>query len=445
MKNSPERNNRVRRVTVQLLTNAERSGLFIDHELETLLAREALPRRDRALVTMLVNGVTRMRMRLDFEISHYYQREYERAPVLLKNIFRTAFYQSEFLDRIPDYAIISESVDLAKRYFGKERSGLVNAILRERQRQPVIWPPPEVVLRDLDLLAAYSSHPRWLLEKWLKRMPVTEVMELGEANNRVPAVTLRVVRPDINSEEFEKHLRTWNIPVEKLADVPHFYRLGGRIDLHSLAAMRQGLCVVQDASAGLAGMLMAAQAGERIYDLCAAPGGKALQMAEHGAEVIAVEINALRARLIEEASARISTPVKVIEADATIFEAEPADGVLVDAPCSGLGVLSRRADLRWQRRAEDFTQLQSLQLRLLDNAARLVKPGGRVIYSTCTIEPEENEIVVHEFLQKHPEFQVVSAKAFVDGSFCDESGFIRTLPHIHNLDGNFAARLMRLK
>lgn len=435
----------MRRVTVQLLTNAERGGFFIDQELETLLVREALPRRDRALVTMLVNGVTRMKMRLDFEISQYYQREYQKAPVLLKNILRTAFYQSEFLDRIPDYAIISESVDLAKRYFGEERSRLVNAILRERQRQPVIWPPLEVVLRDLDLLAAYLSHPRWLLEKWLKRMPVTEVMEFGEANNRAPAVTLRVVRPDINREEFEKHLRTWNIPVEQLAAAPHFYRLGGRLDLHSLAAMRQGLCVVQDASAGLAGNLVTAQAGERIYDLCAAPGGKALQMAESSAEVTAVEINALRARLIEEASARISIPVKVIEADATIFEAEPADGVLVDAPCSGLGVLSRRADLRWQRRPEDFAQLQSLQLRLLDNAARLVKPGGRIIYSTCTIEPEENEIVVHEFLQKHPEFQVVSAKAFVHGSFCDESGFIRTLPHLHNLDGSFAARLMRLK
>jgi 16S rRNA (cytosine967-C5)-methyltransferase len=439
----PEKSSRVRQVAVQLLTTAERGGHFMDHEMEKMLMREALSRRDRALVTTIVNGVTRMRSRLDYEIAAFFQKDYERAPVLLKNILRMAFYQSEFLDRVPEYAIISESVLLAKKYFGEARGSLVNAILRERQRRPVSWPPLEVMAADLNLLAAFLSHPRWLMERWLSRMPLDEVVALCDANNRVPAVTLRVVRPERNAAEFEQHTRTWRIAVEKLPEAPYFFRLLGWMNLNSLAAIRQGLCVVQDVSAGLAGRLMAARDGEQIYDLCAAPGGKAVLMAESGATVTAVEINLPRVQLIEEASARVGVPVLVKQTDATSFQAEPADGVLVDAPCSGFGVLAKRADLRWQRRPEDIAQLQTLQRRLLENAARLVKPGGRLVYSTCTIEPEENEMMVREFLRQHDEFTVVSAADFVAPSFCDREGFIRTLPHVHGIDGSFAARLQR--
>jgi 16S rRNA (cytosine967-C5)-methyltransferase len=440
---SPERRSRVRQVTVQLLTKAEREGFFVDHELEAILQREAMPRRDRALATMLVNGITRMRARLDYEIATYYQREYDRAPELLKNILRLAFYQFEFLDRIPDYAIISESVHLAKNYFGEARGGLVNAILRERQRRPTAWPPIEAMSRDVDLLAAYFSHPRWMLEKWLRRMSFGELKELCDANNRIPGITMRVVRPERNAKEFEQHTRTWRIGVEALPGAPHFYRPLGSIDTTSLAAIRQGLCVVQDVSAGLPARLMAPKAGETIYDLCAAPGGKALQMAESDAKVTAVEINPNRARLIEEAATRIGAAVEVKVADATTFSAEPADGVLVDAPCSGLGVLAKRADLRWRRRPEDLAQLTELQLRLLKNAAGLVKPGGRLVYSTCTIEPEENEMVVRAFLERHPEFHLVPAYDFVSEIFCDIQGFIRTKPQISpfGMDGSFAARL----
>jgi len=442
----PEKRSRVREVTIQLLTKTEREGFMVDHELEAILRREPMPRRDRALVTMLVNGVTRMRARLDYEISVYYQKEYDRAPVLLKNILRMAFYQFEFLDRIPDYAIISESVHLAKNYFGEARGGLVNAILRERQRRPMVWPPAEAMTRDIDMLAAFYSHPRWMLEKWLGRMSFGEVKELCEANNRLPGITLRVVRPERNAKEFEQHTRTWRIPVEAVPGAPYFYRPGGSIDTSSLAAIRQGLCVVQDVSAGLPARLMAPKFGELIYDLCAAPGGKALQMAESDAKVVAVEINPNRARLIEDGVARTGAAVQVIVADATSFSAEPADGVLVDAPCTGLGVLSKRADLRWLRRPEDSLQLQELQLRLLENAARLVKPGGRLVYSTCTIEPEENEQVVRNFLERHPEFRLTPAYDFVAEIFCDIQGFLRTMPQItpFSMDGSFAARLERI-
>lgn len=443
-KSLPEKLSHARQVAAQVLTRSERGDYFVDLELDKLFGIEALPRRDRALVTMLVNGVTRMRLRLDFEIATYYQRDYSRAPELLKNILRLAFYQSEFLERVPEYAAISVSVNLAKKFFGTARGNLVNAILRERQRRPVRWPLPEALSHDLDLLAAYLSHPRWLLEKWLRRMSLPEVLALCEANNRVPTMTLRVVHPERNTSEFEKCMAVRGIAVESVPEAPHFYRLRCAADISSLAAIRQGLCVVQDVSAGLASTLMAAAAGEQIYDLCAAPGGKAVHMAENGAAVTAVEINPRRARLIEENSTRVNLPVRVLHADATSFQGEPADGVLVDAPCSGLGVLGKRADLRWQRRLEDIAQLQILQQRLLENAARLVKPGGRLVYSTCTIEPEENELVVEKFLREHPDFRLIPAAGFVDKSFCDVIGFIKTLPHLHGTDGSFAARLQRL-
>lgn len=442
-KASPEKRSRVREVTVQLLTRTEREGYFVDHELEAILQREPMPRKDRALATMLVNGITRMRARLDYEIGAYYQKEYDKAPTLLKNIFRIAFYQSEFLDRIPEYAIISESVHLAKKYFGEARGGFVNAILRERQRRPYIWPPPESKARDLEFLSAYFSHPRWMLERWQRRMTFGEMQALCDANNRIPAVTLRVVSPERNGAEFTQHTRTWRIPVHEVPGAPDFFRLGGSMDLNSLAAIKQGLCVVQDVSSGLPAKLMAANAGEVIYDLCAAPGGKAMQMAESGAAVTAVDINPDRARMIEESSARIKIPVQVQVADATTFSAQPADGVLLDAPCSGLGVLAKRADLRWLRKPEDIAQLRELQLRLLENAAQLVKPGGRLVYSTCTMEPEENEMVVKDFLQRHTEFRLVPAYNWVAEVFCDREGFVRTKPQSDpfSIDGSFAARL----
>ena len=442
-RNSSEKHAYSRQVAVKLLTSAERNAVFVNREMEKVLAREPLPRRDRALVTMLVNGVMRMRLRLDYEIAQYYQRDFQHAPSLLKNILRLAFYQSEFLDRVPAHAIVFESVSLARRFFGEERSRFVNAILRERQRRPVSWPPLDLLAHDLDALAAYVSHPRWLLERWLLRMPVAEVMKLAEANNQPPSLTLRVVRPEIHQKDFEQHARTWKVGVEPVPHVSGFYRLRGAVDVSSLAAIRNGLCVVQDVSAGLAGLLMAAQPGERIYDMCAAPGGKALHMAEGGATVTAVDINAERLQLVDETSARLGLPVKSVAADATTFAEEPADGVLVDAPCSGLGVLSKRADLRWLRTPEDFVELQALQLRLLDNAARLVKSGGRLVYSTCTFEPEENELVIRRFLETHPGFQIEPAEKFVDPAFCDDRGFITTLPHFHGMDGSFAARLRR--
>lgn len=444
-KNSIDKRLHARQVAAQILTRAERDFSFVDRELDKLLGSAALPRRDRALVTMLVNGVTRMRQRLDFEIAEYYQRDYQQAPELLKNILRMAFYQSEFLERVPDYAITSESVNLARKFFGEDRGRLVNAILRERQRRPCQWPAIEVLAQDIGLLAAYVSHPRWLLEKWLQRMPLSEVLALCETDNQIPAITLRVVHPEDNTSAFEQLMASGRIPIEILPHAPSFYRLRAPVHIHGLVAIRRGLCVVQDFSAGLVSKLIRPMPGEHIYDLCAAPGGKSLHMAESGATVIAVDINPLRARLIALNSARVGVPVQVVRADATSFAGKPADGVLVDAPCSGLGVLAKRADLRWQRQPEDLPELVMLQQRLLENAARLLRPGGRLVYATCTIEPEENETVVHRFLEAHPDFRLVSAADFVDKSFCDAYGFVRTLPHIHHIDGTFAARLERQK
>lgn len=442
-KDSTKKRLYARNVAAQVLTRAERGFSFVDQELDRLLGSESLPRRDRALVTMLVKSITRLRQRLDFEIATYYQSDYQQAPTLLKNILRMAFYQSEFLQRVPEYAIISESVNLTKKFFGDERGRLVNAILRERQRRPFRWPPRETLAQDVELLAAYVSHPRWLLEKWLQRMPLSEVLALCESNNRIPAITLRVVHPERNAAAFEQFMTRECVAVEKLPPAPAFYRLCAPVHIYRLAVIRLGLCLVQDFSAGLVSLLMRPAAGEHIYDLCAAPGGKALHMAEAGATVTAVDINPSRARLIEQNSVRVGVPVRVVHADATCFAGEAAEGVLLDAPCSGLGVLARRVDLRWNRRPEDLAELAALQQGLLENAARLVKPGGRLVYSTCTIEPEENEIAVQGFLSTHPDFHLISAADFVDGCFCDTEGFVRTLPHVHGIDGSFAARLER--
>jgi 16S rRNA (cytosine967-C5)-methyltransferase len=216
-------------------------------------------------------------------------------------------------------------------------------------------------------------------------------------------------------------------------------------DITSLPGFEEGWFTVQDPSAGIVGLLAAPQSEEIVIDLCAAPGGKALHLAElaESGKVVAVDLNPPRLKWVAEAAARLRSSVNLVIADSCTFAAAPADLIVVDVLCSGLGALSRRSDLRWRRRQKDITDMAELQKEILTNAADLVKPGGRLIYSTCTIEPEENDKVVEWFLEHHQEFRLEPARGYVHKSFCDERGYIRTWPHRHNMDGSFAARLVK--
>ncbi|MGH7493446.1 MAG: 16S rRNA (cytosine(967)-C(5))-methyltransferase RsmB [bacterium] len=436
-----------RRLACEILTEAEKEKFYLDQILERRLAQTSLPAADRALVTALTHGVMRARARLDVELIQHFRKNYETAPAHLRNALRTALFQMRFMDRIPAYAAIHEAVALVREKLGENLARLCNAVLRSAQRAPYVWPPVEDVLAQDDLpgLSGSLSYPEWLIVRWLAQYGASETLALAQACNEIPDLHLRVVHPDQNTETVLRELRRERIAYAPVPQVPEVYKLAHADQIAALSSFRNGACTVQDASTCLVASLAAPKASETIIDLCAAPGGKALHLAELAApgKVIAIDLRAQRLRLLVAAAQRMKLCVHALVSDARYFAASPADVVLVDAPCSGLGVLGRRSDLRWRRKPEDIPLLVHLQKEILANAAQLVKIGGRLIYSTCTIAPEENEEIVAWFLQEHPLFLLQPARDFLPASFCDESGFVRTWPHRHGMDGSFAARFMK--
>lgn len=436
-----------RAIAAQILSEAESSSVYVDHVMEKHLQRAAFPARDRALVTALVYGVARWKARLDAEIQQHFRHHFDEAQPFVKNVLRGAVYQMLFMDRIPAYAAVDEAVEMIQLRFGNNFSRLANGVLRNIQRAPMEWPPVESLVekKELKTLAQMLSHPEWLLKRWVEQFGWKETAALAEANNRIPPITVRVVRPEANLKPWLEQMAAREVKPEPIKHAQNFYTLPHLDDITALPGFAEGWFTVQDPSAGLVARLAAPQRGETVIDLCAAPGGKALQMAEMAepGKVIAVDLNPQRLEMLAEAAQRLHLSVQPVIADARTFAATPAEVVLVDAPCSGLGVLSRRSDLRWRRRPKDITDVVELQKELLTDASELVKSGGRLIYSTCTIDPEENEKVVEWFLENHKEFRLEPAKSFVHVMFCDERGYLRTLQSRHNMDGSFAARLVK--
>ncbi len=435
-----------RQLACEILTAAEREEQYLDQILEKRLSHAALSVADRALVTALAHGVMRMRGRLDFEIGGHFHKDYASAPPLLKNILRTALFQMRFMDRIPAYAAIHEAVALARVRFGENLARLCNAVLRQAQRSPYVALPFAKLFAEKNISewAQDLSYPSWLLGRWLDQRGAEETLALAQAFNEIPDITLRLVRPAQNTQSVLQELEKLEISYEPVAGVPDTYRLAHCDGIAALQAFQQGACTVQDASTCLVAHLAAPMLHDTVIDLCAAPGGKALHLAELVQEkVMAVDLSPKRLRLLQESAQRLRLNLHTIASDARNFSTAPADLVVVDAPCSGLGVLGRRSDLRWRRQPEDIPQLVQLQKEILTNAARLVKTGGRLLYSTCTLAPEENEEIAAWFLEQHAQFRLQPAADFVAAEFCDDNGFVQTLPHRHHMDGSFAARFLK--
>jgi len=296
-------------------------------------------------------------------------------------------------------------------------------------------------------LAVYYSHPHWMVRRWVARFGVEETTKLLIAANERPSLTLRINRLKIEPGAFLRQLEQQGIAYTGSSRIAWFVRVKALARIGQMELFRTGMFTVQDESAALPTLLLAPRPGERVIDLCAAPGGKTTNIAEtmnNEGEVIAVDRHEAKLALIRASCERLGLRnVTLREADSTLLEAAQADRVLLDAPCSGLGVLAKKPDIKWKRDVTDILKLERIQAALLDNAARLVKPGGVLVYSTCTLEPEENAQAVDAFLARHPDFSLEHAGPFVSRDLVNERGFVETFPHRHGMDGAFAARLVK--
>jgi len=431
----------VRGSAVKILNRVERTDAYLDKLLEAELRSEEINDLDKSLLTEIVNGVLRWQMKLDWVLNGFFHGNFTKAEVTVKNSLRAALYQIMFLDKVPHHAAVNEAVEFVKRIRGEKAGNLVNAVLRNIIRNIDGIHYPDVTIDAAQYLAVMYSHPVWVVRRWMNRFGFAETEKLLHANNERPNLSLRIN----TSKTTVELLRSQNVVFEKSKYLGNFVRTTNLSNISQTELFRKGFFSVQDESAGIACQLLGVQPGDRVIDMCAAPGGKTNFIGEmlHGkGEVIAVDKYATRLNLVKSSCERLGIAnVKIVAADSKEFSTEPADKVLLDAPCSGLGVLAKKPDVKLKRDADDIRDLVNLQRLLIENAATLVKNGGVLVYSTCTTEPEENFGIIRMFLQQHPEFDIDSAAQFVPPSLVTTDGYVETFPHVHGMDGSFSIRL----
>ncbi len=403
--------------------------------------------QDRQQANEYVQGILRRRSYLDFLISHYSAVAVDEMNPQFKNILRIGLYDLLFMDGTPDYAAVNEAVELAKTMGGSRSGDLMNAILRRVQRDMPNLPKPDFDDR-IKLIATTFSHPEWLVKRWVERFGEREAFKLMQYNNQNPSYYLRMNGLKTNDSNFKLRLTKADIDFEESDWLPGYYKVSTLQKIRSKGWFQKGFAQVQDIAAGFAPTILDPQPGEAVYDLCAAPGTKTIMLCDlmkNQGSILAVDISAERIAMIAENVTNYGADiVKVQRADITDERFKLVDAVLLDAPCTGTGVLSKRADLRWRRTEKDLEEFTSQQDELLDAAANMVTRGGRFVYSTCSIEPEENMERITRFLEIYNNFELEDLEDYLpEEVLADDGKSYQTLPHIHNCDGHFGVLLRR--
>jgi 16S rRNA (cytosine967-C5)-methyltransferase len=414
-----------------------RDGDLADRALER--AARGLEERDRAWTQELVYGTFRLRGRLDFMLDSLVRGGVSGLGPEVLDVLRLGAYQLLEMGSVPAYAAVSQSVELAREAGEGRASGLVNGVLQSLRRRGGEIRFPDRGRDPVGYLAAWHSHPRWLVERWVREWGMDDAQALLEADNLRPELYLRPLR--VRVPEARARLEAAGIGTEEVPFSPDSLRVlppGGAVE--ALAAVP---AVVQDPAAALVVRYAAVPEGALVLDVAAAPGGKALGMAERAGFVAAADVSFGRLRRVRENAARVGEPLGCVVADALFPPFRPGDMVLLDAPCTGTGTLRRHPDGRWRVRPEDLAALAALQREMLESAAALVRPGGWLVYSTCSLEPEENGEQVDAFLGAHPEFVLDPAGGAVDDGLLDARGRLVVLPQRTGVDGAFAARMRR--
>jgi len=434
-----------REAALKVLHAVDTRSAFSDRLLDGAHAAGGDP-RDQALLHELVKGTLRWRGRIDWALDQRVHVGLSQLQPWIKNVLRLGAYQVLFLDRVPAHAAVDESVKLANQYGHPGSAGLVNSVLRRLVEEKATLEIPSG--DDVASLSVWGSHPEWLVERWLKRFGVEDTRALLLANNQPSRVGLRVNTLRGTRDALLQRLAAAGHPVEAAKLSPELVWLSNGVALSRLSELRDGLCTAQDESEALVTGLLAPQTHERLLDLCAAPGGKCTHMAERmgdEGEVWAMDRAEGRVATLEATVRRLGVhSVHVVCGDGRHYPFPmPFDRVLVDAPCSGLGVLGRRADARWRKGPEILHEMPPLQIELLAAGGKQARPGGVVVYSVCSFEPEETTGVVEQFLDDYPGFVLESADGMLPPAVVDDQGFMRVLPHVHGCDGAFAARFRK--
>ena len=435
-----------RQAAFDILIRVEKEDAYASVRIAAL-SQSDLSREDRALTQEIVLGVLRWQRSLDYFIELYSERSAERLDLPVLIALRMGLYQLRHLSRVPQSAAVNESVNLVKRARVASAAPLVNAVLRKASRHSD-EPAGREIADPLKRASIEVSHPQWLIRRWQTSFGEHDTQQLALANNNAPRVAFRVNTLRTSAKQVLTDLEQQGLAVqESQVAQGAFVVSSGPVSL-LISAAQKGLIYIQDEASQLVSILLEPRSGHRVLDLCAAPGSKTSHIAVLAYDqpwVVACDLHHHRLTTLQATCARLGlNSIDAVALDATSalpFDAQiEFDRVLVDAPCSGTGTLRGNPEIKWRLRAEDLIRLPELQLKLLERGASAVASSGRLVYSTCSLEPEENEQVVHRFLKRNP-FKVITPNA--PAGLITNDGFVRTFPHRDGTDGFFAAVLER--
>ena len=438
-----------REVAIKVLSRIERTDSYLDKILDFESRSPDLNGLDRAFLTELVNGTVRWKLKLDYVIMQFYRGDYSKLDINIKNAIRLALYQLMFLQGIPQSAAVNEAVKFVKKLRGQSSANAVNAILRTAIRKTNLIEYPALDDDAVKALSTIHSFPSWLVRRFIDRFGIYETEQLLISLNDRPRLSVRVNTNRISTDQLAAEFKDQGMEVSCGKFIPNFLYVEGLSKIGETESFKAGQFTVQDEGAGIASILLDPKRGERILDICAAPGGKAthiLELTNGDVDLTAVEKYEHRVYLVQSAFSRMGyTCAKVLVANGINYT-DPVlfDKILVDAPCTGFGAIRKKPDSKWKRDPQDITDLNEIQTGLLENVSKLLKPNGVIVYSTCTIEAEENQEVVHKFLANHSGFVIEPADLFVNKALVGREGFVEIFPHRHDMDGCFAARIRKV-
>lgn len=442
-----------REIALKILYDINESGAYSNIALNKHLEGNDIREIDRAFITELVYGTVKWMLSIDWVIRSFSKVRLKKISPWILNILRLGVYQLLYMAKVPESAACNESVNLARKYGHQVSSGFVNALMRNiaGNRDNISYPQKAADI--IQYLSVKYSHPEWMVKKFLTLFGGEFTESLLETNNSIPAFSIRTNTLRITREQLIENLIAEGVEASTGRFSSDAVIIKNPSSVARLDAFKKGLFQVQDESSMLVARILDPKPGEFIVDACSAPGGKATHIAQlmgNEGAILARDVHEHKIKLIDSAAARLGLNIiktQIFDAAAHDTEnMEKADRVLLDAPCSGLGIIRRKPDIKWERDAENIVDLTKLQLELINNVSNLVKPGGVLVYSTCTVIPEENQNIVREFLKSNTDFRMSDISGLLPeelGKYTEEGGMVQLYPNRDGVDGFFVARLQK--
>lgn len=443
-----------RELALKVIHAVDVGGAYANIALDEIMDEFRPEGPDRAFLTELSYGTLRRLNTIDWVLTKYIEKPLSQQNPWVRNILRIAVYQIMFLEKIPAAAACNEAVELGKKYSSLQVAGFINGVLRRivREKENLVF--PDIKINPVDHIALKFSHPTWLVKLWLKELGLEETISICKANNQTPATTIRTNLLRITREELLLLLeKEAGIKASPASYAPEAITVQGFKNMKSLPAFKEGYFFVQDEGSMLVAHALRPRPGATVLDVCGAPGGKATHLAELMGDcgrVIVVDIYAHRLALVRENCRRLRLrTVETLQCDGREIGSrfrDAFDYVLVDAPCSGLGVLRHKPDIRWRKEESTISRVATLQKELLKSASACVRPGGVLVYSTCTISNAENLAQIASFLAENTDFVPEDLRPFLKGELdikrTMQKGYIQLMPY-QGLDGFFISRMRR--